>query len=109
MGKEKTGKTNSSDCVPWLKALADETRFAIVRLLISRPFSVGEVATRLALTHYNASKHLRILREAGLVEQRIQGRVHEYTVTPDFRRKMSADKTCLDLGCCSFQFDLKKG
>lgn len=109
MGKDNSGKTSSSDCVPWLKALADETRFAIVRLLMRQPLSVGAVATELSLTQYNASKHLRILREAGLVEQKIQGRVHEYTVTPDFRRRMSADKTCLDLGCCSFQFDQKKG
>ncbi len=109
MGKDNSGKTSSSDCVPWLKALADETRFAIVRLLMRQPLSVGAVATELSLTQYNASKHLRILREAGLVEQNIQGRVHEYTVTPDFRRRMSSDKTCLDLGCCSFQFDQKKG
>ncbi|HEY1174101.1 MAG TPA: winged helix-turn-helix domain-containing protein [Verrucomicrobiae bacterium] len=105
MGKEKTSPT---ECVPWLKALADETRFAIMQQLINRPLSVGEVAKALGLTHYNASKHLRILREAGLIEQKIQGRVHEYTVTPDFRRRMSSEKTCLDLGCCSFQFEQKK-
>jgi len=108
VGKDNTVKSSSSDCVPWLKALADDTRFAIVRLLLHRPHSVGEVATELSLTQYNASKHLRILRVAGLVEQSIQGRVHEYTVTPEFRRRMSTDKTCLDLGCCSFQFDQKK-
>ena len=76
--------------------------------LIGRPMSVGEVAKQLGLTHYNASKHLRILREAGLIEQKIQGRVHEYTVTPDFRRRLSANKTCLDLGCCSFEFEQKQ-
>jgi DNA-binding transcriptional ArsR family regulator len=105
MAKEKTGQT---ECVPWLKALGDETRFAIMRELIARPLSVGQVAQELSLTHYNASKHLRILREAGLIEQKVQGRVHEYTVTPEFRRRMSANKTCLDLGCCSFEFEQKK-
>lgn len=105
MAKEKTGQT---ECVPWLKALGDETRFAIMRELIARPLSVGQVAQELSLTHYNASKHLRILREAGLIAQKVQGRVHEYTVAPDFRRKMSANKTCLDLGCCSFEFEQKK-
>lgn len=105
MGKEKS---SPNDCVPWLKALADETRFAIVRLLISSPLSVGDVAKELGLTHYNASKHLRILREAGLLEQRIQGRVHEYTITHDLRRRLSIEKTCLDLGCCSFEFEQKK-
>lgn len=105
MAKEKTSQT---ECVPWLKALGDETRFAIMRVLIDQPMSVGEVAKQLKLTHYNASKHLRILREAGLIAQKVQGRVHEYTVTPDFRRKMSANKTCLDLGCCSFEFEQKK-
>jgi DNA-binding transcriptional ArsR family regulator len=98
-------KPSADGCVPWLKALADETRFAIMRQLIARPLSVGEVARQLDLTHYNASKHLRILREAGLVEQKVRGRVHEYTVASEFRRRLSASKNCLDLGCCSFQFE----
>jgi DNA-binding transcriptional ArsR family regulator len=105
VGKEKN---NATACVPWLKALADETRFAIMRSLIARPHSVGDVAKELGLTHYNASKHLRILREAGLISQTVQGRVHEYTVAPDFRRRLATDKTCLDLGCCSFEFEQKK-
>ena len=105
VGKEKN---SSTECVPWLKALADETRFAIMQQLINGPLSVGEVAKALGLTHYNASKHLRILREAGLIEQSIQGRIHEYTVTPELRRRMSTDKACLDLGCCSFQFEQEK-
>ena len=96
-----------TDCLPMLKALADETRFRMVRLLLAQPLSVNELTERLDLTQYNTSKHLRILREAGLVEVNKQGRISEYAVTHDFRRRLAADKDCLDLGCCSFQFPRK--
>lgn len=49
-------------------ALAEPNRFHIVELLREGPLSVGEIADRLGLNQPQASKHLRVLSEAGLVE-----------------------------------------
>lgn len=49
-------------------ALAEPNRLRIVELLRDGPLTVGEVAERLQLRQPQASKHLRVLLEAGLVE-----------------------------------------
>lgn len=49
-------------------ALSEPNRVRIVKLLIDGPLTVGEVANRLKLRQPQASKHLRVLLEAGLVE-----------------------------------------
>ena len=56
------------DCVVALRALGEDTRVRIVSLLIDQPLEVGEIGKRLGVSQYNVSKHLRILREAGLLE-----------------------------------------
>ena len=54
---------------PW-SALADPHRRAALELLLERPRPVGELAERLGLSQPGTSKHLRVLREAGLVQVR---------------------------------------
>lgn len=51
-----------------LSALAEPTRLQMVELLNKGPLTVGEIALGLQLRQPQASKHLRILSEAGLVE-----------------------------------------
>jgi DNA-binding transcriptional ArsR family regulator len=60
-------------------ALADPNRFRIVELLRAGPRTVNEISGRLALNQPQVSKHLRTLREAGLVdvEPRAQKRHYE--------------------------------
>ena len=87
-----------------LRALAEETRVRIIGLLIDQPLEVGEISKRLGVSPYNVSKHLRILREAGLLEVEKDGRRHLYAL-PDAIRRRAAEGNVLDLGCCSFQFD----
>jgi DNA-binding transcriptional ArsR family regulator len=54
-------------------ALADPTRRAIIeRLLASGELSVGEVATRFAISAQAISRHLQVLERAGLIERRIE-------------------------------------
>jgi DNA-binding transcriptional ArsR family regulator len=62
----------------WI-ALADPRRRAALELLLDRPRSVNELADRLELSQPSTSKHLRVLREAGLV-----------TVRPDRQRRLYA-------------------
>jgi len=51
-----------------LNALAEPNRLQIVELLRDGPLTVGEIADRLGLNQPQASKHLRVLSNAGLVE-----------------------------------------
>jgi DNA-binding transcriptional ArsR family regulator len=51
-----------------LNALAEPNRLHIVELLRDGPLTVGENADRLGLNQPQASKHLRVLSNAGLVE-----------------------------------------
>jgi DNA-binding transcriptional ArsR family regulator len=93
------------DCVPALKAIGEETRVRIVELLLDRPLGVDEIAETLDVSQYNVSKHLRILREAGLLNVEKHGRRRLYALPDDIRRQGDARGHVLDLGCCSFQFD----
>jgi DNA-binding transcriptional ArsR family regulator len=86
-----------------LRALAEDTRVRIVGLLIHETLDVGEIAKRLDVSQYNVSKHLRILREAGLLEVEKSGRTRLYALPAPIRRR-ATDGGVLDLGCCSFQF-----
>jgi DNA-binding transcriptional ArsR family regulator len=88
-----------------LKALADDTRWGIVKELLNGPCTVGELTQRLKVTQYNVSKHIRILREAGILGTHRQGKFVECAVEPGFRKRLSRKQTELDLGCCKFRFD----
>jgi len=92
------------DCVSALKALGEDNRVRIIGLLMDAPLGVCEIARRLGSTYYNVSKHLRILREAGLLDVEKHGRERLYVV-PERIRRSRAHARVLDLGCCSFQFD----
>ena len=63
-------------------ALADPHRRAVVELLLERPRPVGELVDRLGLTQPGTSKHLRVLREAGLVEVRRDAQRRVYALDP---------------------------
>ena len=63
-------------------AIGDGSRRQILDLLAAGPRPVGEIATRIGLSQPNASRHLRILREAGLVEPRADGQRRIYELRP---------------------------
>jgi ArsR family transcriptional regulator, arsenate/arsenite/antimonite-responsive transcriptional repressor len=56
------------------KALADETRQKIMRLCCCEWVSVNDIVAQLNVTQPTVSHHLAVLREAGLVEVREQGK-----------------------------------
>lgn len=53
-----------------LVALADPTRRAMVELLAERPRRVGELVAAFPMSQPAVSRHLRVLRQHGLVEER---------------------------------------
>lgn len=63
-------------------ALADPRRRAALELLLERPRSVTELAERLDLSQPSASKHLRVLREAGLVRVEPDRQRRVYVIEP---------------------------
>ena len=92
-------------CISALKALADETRLRMLRLLLKEQLSVNEISERLKVSAYNTSKHLRVMREAGLLETQKQGQQRLYRVPPKLRSQMETSADTLDLGCCTFRID----
>ena len=94
-----------TDCIPILKALGEIHRLRIVRLLADKPLGVCEIARRLKISQYNVSKHLRILREASLLEMTQQGKRRLYVVSARLKSQLAASAGVLELGCCSFRFD----
>jgi DNA-binding transcriptional ArsR family regulator len=65
-----------------LSALADPNRFQIVELLRSGPRHVGEIEKRLKLQQPQVSKHLRVLREAGIVVSHVDAQRRIYELRP---------------------------
>lgn len=72
------------------KAVADETRLEIVKLLVKRSYCVGALARRIGLTEAAVSQHLKILREAGLVSGEKHGYFMHYDVNRDALRALAA-------------------
>jgi DNA-binding transcriptional ArsR family regulator len=64
-------------------ALSDPTRRAIFERLADGPRSVGELAADLPVSRPAVSQHLKVLKGAGLVEDRAQGTRRLYRVDPD--------------------------
>jgi DNA-binding transcriptional ArsR family regulator len=65
------------------QALADERRRDILKLLRSRELSVGDVAARFDVTQPAISQHLKVLKNAGLVNERREGARHMYSARPE--------------------------
>jgi DNA-binding transcriptional ArsR family regulator len=63
--------------------LAEPRRRDILDLLRVREHSVGELVEGISLSQPGVSKHLRVLREAGLVEVRIDAQRRVYRVRPE--------------------------
>ena len=60
--------------------IADPARRALLDLLLRSPQPVGELAVAAGLSQPNTSRHLRILRDAGLVTSRVDGQRRIYAV-----------------------------
>ena len=75
------------------QALADQTRTQVFELLKSRPMAVREIADQLPVSRPAVSQHLKVLKTAGLVEERAAGTRRIYSVR---REGLNALRTWLD-------------
>jgi DNA-binding transcriptional ArsR family regulator len=64
------------------EALSDPTRRRIVELLAERELSAGELAARFSTSRPAVSRHLRVLREHGLVAVRSEAQRRLYSLDP---------------------------
>jgi len=66
-----------------LQALSDESRRTMLEALTGGPATAGELAALLPIARPGASRHLRVLREAGLVEVRREAQRRVYSLRPE--------------------------
>jgi len=71
------------DPVLFAKAIADDTRQKIMNLVCCNSLSVNEIVEKLHVTQPTVSHHLAILREAGLVDVREEGKQTFYTLNQE--------------------------
>ena len=76
--------------ITFAKALADETRQKIMSLCCCKWLSVGEIVEELHVSQPTVSHHLSILRSAGLVDSRREGKQVFYSLN----QKKIADACC---------------
>ena len=70
--------------------LAEPNRRSILSLLTSSERSVGEIERRLRMPQTSVSKHLRVLREAGFVEARVEAQRRVYRLRPEPLKEVDA-------------------
>lgn len=66
-----------------LRALADDSRRTILETLAGGPATAGELAAMLPIARPGVSRHLRVLREAGLVDVRRHAQQRIYGLRPE--------------------------
>ncbi len=92
-------------CARVLKALADETRLRILESLLVEEKCVSELVLELKRLQPHVSHHLRILRDAGLVEGLREGKQVCYRIAPTVQRALANRQgQALNFGCCELRF-----
>lgn len=91
-------KLQSEQCARALKALADPERLKIIQCLQPGERNVSELAKLLDADIANVSHHLQVLRHAGLVQDRKEGKYVIYSLDPEV---VSAG--VVELGCCRLE------
>lgn len=90
----------SISCVEFCKALSDETRQSILKMLQGGEKSVGEIVGAFKISQPTISHHLNVLKNVGLVTSRKQGKQIFYSINQENVEeccgKMVA-KFCLEL------------
>jgi ArsR family transcriptional regulator len=95
---------DAQSCAEIMKVLADRTRIAVVEELIAGPRRVHEINDKLKMEPTLFSHHLRVLREAGLVTAKRDGKSVVYALSPSVRQDSSPS---LNFGCCALVFPLR--
>lgn len=83
MDIDMTKQTQTVDPVTFAKALADNTRQEIMKICCCRDCSVAEIVDEVGVSQPTVSHHLAILRNAGLVSMRHEGKQTYYSLNQE--------------------------
>ena len=92
-----------SRCAELLGALAAPERLRIVRLLIDGELNVSQIIAGAKIAALNVSHHLTVLKSAGLIRGKKQGRFVLYSLRDGVLKEIveaGVTKESLNLGCC---------
>lgn len=81
-----------------LKALAEQKRLDILKVLINADLCVGALANRLGISEPVVSQHLKVLRKAGLVRGEKRGYWTHYSVNREILIRIAAELHALVAG-----------
>jgi DNA-binding transcriptional ArsR family regulator len=96
---------NRQQCAKMLRVIGDDTRFRIVQTLLGGDKCVSDLVRTVRSSQPHVSHHLRVLRQAGLVEGIREGQRICYRVLPAVQARLSgAGQEALDFGCCKISF-----
>lgn len=73
----------SISCVEFCKALSDETRQSILKMLQRREMSVGDIVEAFNISQPTISHHLNVLKNVGLVTSRKEGKQIFYSINQE--------------------------
>ncbi len=105
MAAKRTPSSALEQCLPRLRALADATRVRLVRTLTAGESTVTALAETLGVTIYNTSRHLKVLKDAGLVEMEVRAQQRIYRLSAPILLELRRNRNVLELGCCSFRLE----
>ncbi|MFW5780166.1 MAG: ArsR/SmtB family transcription factor [Bacillota bacterium] len=99
-----------TDIVNVAKALSDETRYDLIKLLLQHNYCVGALAKRLDISESAVSQHLKILRNAGIVKGDKRGYFTHYYINRNLLKQTAkkimelSELQCVDAGCSKGAF-----
>lgn len=95
----------AQECAVILRAVGDPTRLTILESLLTQEKCVSDLVKELNRPQPYISHHLRILRQAGLIEGQRDGKQICYRIVPHMQSALKQrGKQGLDFGCCQLSF-----
>ncbi|MGF1582789.1 MAG: ArsR/SmtB family transcription factor [Gemmataceae bacterium] len=91
-----------NECAERLSALAAPERLRIIQILRSGPRNATELSELLDTAPVNVSHHVKVLKGAGLIQSRKQGRFVYFSLTPGICID-DGESARLNLGCCKLE------
>ena len=80
-----------------LKAVCDVNRIRILGILVHGEHCVSDLVDRLEVDQPKVSHHLAILREAGIIHSRRQGRHINYSLRPEVPQRLDSTRGAMDV------------
>ena len=92
-----------SFCADRMKVLSDVTRLSVLEALLAGPKNVTELNAGIRIDQSLLSHHLKVLRDAGLVTARREGKAVRYEIAREARSRAAGK--AINLGCCRVSFE----